>query len=156
VSRSRSNRSKKLEDEADKVYTIATPFQTNDAKILLIERDDDGIEVIVGNIPTPKQYDTDKNYPNNLDNENTMRAHATAQWIVAEATDLFSEYDWKTSNYKTNKPNYHLKDIYFTCERSEVDDAVLTAKRFLTKLEEQSVKHKRHFYTLRRGPSEDL
>lgn len=156
MSRSRSNRSAKLEDDADVVYTIATPFQIRDAKILLLDRAEDGVEVIVGNIPTPSKHDLDRNYPGNLEDEETMRAHAAAKWIITETTDMFSDYDWKTSSYKTNNPNYYLQDIYFTCERDEVDDAVMTAKKFLTALEEKSLHHAREFDTIRRSPSDDL
>jgi hypothetical protein len=156
MSRSRPNRSAKLEDEADVVYTIATPFQTSDAKILLLDRDEDGVEVIVGNIPTPAKHDLDRNYPGNLEDEETMRTHAAAKWIITETTNIFSDYDWKTSSYKTNNPNYHLRDIYFTCERGEVDDAVMTAKKFLTALEEKSLQHAQEFDTIRQSPREDL
>jgi hypothetical protein len=156
MSRSRPNRSRKLEDEADVVYNIDTPFQSSDAKILLIDRGEDGVEVIIGNIPTPTKYDLDRNYPGNLDDDDKMRTHAVAKWIVTETTSKLADYDWKTSSYKTNKPNYHLRDVYFTCERSEVDDAVLAAKKFLTELEEKSVRHAEEFDSVRYSPSADL
>jgi hypothetical protein len=156
MSRSRRNRSAKLEDDADLVYDVAMPFQSSDAKILLIDRGEEGVEVIVGNIPTPAKYNLDRNYPDNLKDESTMRAHAAAKWIVTETMDMFSEYDWKTSSYKTNNPNYHLRDVYFVCDRDEVDNAVMTAKKFLTRLEEKSMKHAREFDTTLRGPSQEF
>ena len=156
MSRRRPNRSLKLEDEVDVEYTIEMPFNDRDAKILLIERGDEGIEVIVGNIPTPSRHDTDRNYPSVLEDEETMRTHAAAQWIITETTQMFSDYDWKTSDYKSNNPNYHLRDIYFNCEPSEVDDAVLTAKKFIAELEEKSIKHTKEFGTLRNSPSKEL
>mgnify|MGYP007026972239 CR=1 FL=1 len=106
----RSNRSAKLEDEADVVYTIDTPFHNRDAKILLIDRDTDEVEMIIGDIPTPSKYCLDKNYPENLEKEETMRTHAAAKWIVTESLEVLSNYDWETSDYKTNNPNYHLHD----------------------------------------------
>lgn len=153
MSRRRPNRSTKLADEADVEYTIGMPFHNRDSKILLIDREEE-IEVIVGNIPTPAKHDLDRNYPGNLEDEETMRAHAAAQWIITETTQMFSDYDWKTSDYKSNNPNYHLRDIYFTCERSEIDNAVLTAKKFLAGVEEKSLKHAREFDTVRTAPSE--
>lgn len=153
MSRKRKNRSARLEDEADVVYTIATPFHTGDAKILLLDRDEDGVEVIVGNFPKPAKYGLDLNYS---EDEETMRARAAAKWIITETTDMFSDYDWKTSSYKSNNPNYYLRDIYFTCERDEVDDAVMTAKKFLTALEEKYLQHAREFDITPQGPREDL
>lgn len=156
MSRRKSNRSEKLADEADVEYIVEMPFHSRDAKILLIEREDEEIEVIVGNIPTPAKHDLDRNYPENLEDEEKMRSHSAAQWIITETTQMFSDYDWKTSYYKSNNPNYHLRDIYFTCERSKIDDAVLTAKQFLTELEGKSLKHAEEFDTVRTAPSKEL
>ena len=156
MSRRRSNRSAKLVDEADVEYTIDMPFQDRDAKILLIERDEERIEVIVGDIPTPAKHDIDRNYPDNLEDEATMRAHAAAQWIITETTQRFSDYEWQTSSYKSNNPNYHLRDIYFECEREDIDDAVLNAKKFLSELEEKSLKHAREFDTVPTAPSDNF
>lgn len=156
MSRRRSNRSSKLEDEADVEYTIEMPFHNRDSKILLLDREDEGIEVIVGDIPTPKKHDLDRNYPDNLDDEETMYAHAAAKWIVTETTQMFDEFDWKTSSYKSNNPNYHLRDIYFTCDRTELDDAVMTAKKFLMILEEKSLRHAREYDLAVTEPAEKL
>ena len=156
MTRRRSNRSAKLEDEADIVYTIDTPFQNRDVKILLIDRDSDEVEVIIGDIPTPSKYRLDKNYPGNLENEETMRAHAAAKWIVTESLEVLSNYDWKTSDYKTNNPNYHLHGVYFTCSYEEVDDAVMAAKQFITTLEQKSRQHAYEFEISQPSPSEEL
>lgn len=152
----RSNRSAKKEDEADVTYSIDMPFHSRDAKILLIAQDDGKVEVIVGDIPMPANHELDRNYPDNLDDEEKMREHAAAQWIFTETTTLFSEYDWEASRYKTHNPNYHLRDVYFTCERSELDEAVLAAKKFLADIEEKSFRHAREFDTAKHRPLQDL
>ena len=156
MTRRRSNRSARLDDEADIVYTIDTPFQNRDAKILLIDRGSDRVEVTIGNIPTPSKYRLDKNYPGNLENEETMRTHAAAKWIVTESLEALSNYDWETSDYKTNNPNYHLRDVYFTCSYDEVDDAVMAAKQFIMALEQKSRQHAREFEISQPSPSEEL
>lgn len=140
-----SNRSAKLEDEADARYDIDTPFTEQNAKILLIERGEDEVEVIVGDIPEPSGYNLDRSYPDMLEDEEHMRCHAVAEWIVDETTRMFSGYDWETSEYKTTNPNYHLRDIYFTCDKDELDQAVLTAKKFITELEEKTLMHAKRF-----------
>jgi len=151
-----SNRSAKLRDEADVRYDIDTPFSDLDAKILLIERGEDEVEVIVGDIPEPVGYNLDKNHPNQLEDEEGMRRHTIAEWIVDETTRVFSTYDWQTSEYKTNNPNYHLRDVYFTCSKDELDQAVMTAKKFLTELEEKALLHAKKFDRAYHSPRDDL
>jgi len=149
-------RSSKVEDEADIIYSITTPFQSSDSKILLLTQDDEKIEVIIGKIPAPIGYYTDRNYPDQLENENSMRKHSVAKWIVDETTQILSEYDFETSNHISNKPNHYLSDIYFTCKREKVNDAVMDAKRFLTELEQKTLQHEREFGNLSQCPSEEL
>jgi len=151
-----SNRSARLKDEADVRYDIDTPFNSHDAKILLIERGEDEVEVIVGDIPEPTGYNLDKNYSDLLEEEEQMRCHAVAKWIVDDLTMMFSEYDWEISEYKTNNPNYHLRDIYFTCSKDELDQAVMTSKKFITVLEEKTLKHAKMFDRTYHSPSDDL
>jgi hypothetical protein len=151
-----SNRSAKLGDKADVRYDIATPFTDYDAKILLIERGEDEVEVIVGDIPEPAGYNLDKNSSDLLEDEEQLRCHAVAEWIVDETTRMFSGYDWETSEYKTNDPNYHLRDVYFTCGKDELDQAVMTAKKFITKLEEKTLMHAKKFDRSYYSPRDDL
>jgi hypothetical protein len=151
-----SNRSAKLKNEADVRYEIDTPFTGHDAKILLIERGENEVEIIVGDIPEPAGYNLDKNHPDLLEDEESLRYHAVAEWIVDETTRMFSEYDWETSEYKTNNPNYHLRDIYFTCSKNELDQAVMTAKKFITELEEKTLMHAKKFDRPYHSPSDDL
>jgi len=156
MANSRPSRSRRLQDEADVKYEIDLPFASNDAEILLIERDDDEVEVIVGGVPEPSGYNLDKNYPDNLEEDENMRRHAVAEWIVDETTEMFADYDWETSEYKTNNPNYHLRDVYFTCRKDELEDAVLTAKKFLTTLEEKTLAHAKEFDRHYHSPRDDL
>lgn len=152
----RSNRSARLDGEADVRYDIDTPFTGYDAKILVIERGEDEVEVIVGDIPEPAGYNLDRNSPELLENEDQMRCHAVAEWIVDETTRMFSEYDWETSEYKTNNPNYHLRDVYFTCSKDELEQAVLTAKAFITELEKRALRHAKEFDRAYHSPVDDL
>lgn len=156
MARNRVSRSKKLENEADVIYTIDMPFHLRDSKIMLINRGEDEVEVIVGNIPVPSKYDLDRNNPEILEDDETMRGHVSAKWIVTETTEMFSNYDWKTSSSKSRNPNYHLNDIYFTCKREQVEDAVITAKKFLAELEEKSLQHAREFNTAPPSPLHQL
>jgi len=151
-----SNRSAKLGDKADVRYDIDTPFIDHDAKILLIERGENEVEVIVGDIPEPAGYNLDKNHSDPLEDEKQLRCHAVAEWIIDETTRMFSEYDWETSEYKTNNPNHHLRDIYFTCSKDELDQAVMTAKKFITELEEKTLMHAKTFDRPYYSPRDDL
>lgn len=151
-----SNRSARLENEADVRYDIDTPFSDHDAKILLIERGEDEVEVLVGNIPEPAKYNLDRNNPNLLEDDEEMRCHTVAKWIVDETTEMFSEYDWRTSEYKTTNPNYHLRDIYFTCSRDELDQAVMTAKKFIIELEEKTLMQAKKFDQTYYSPNDEL
>jgi len=117
-----------IEDDADVVYIVSNLFQTNDAKILLVDLGDDTVEVVIGYLPSPIGYNLDRNYPEALDDEEKLRSHVIAKRIVKESTVLLSDYDWKTYSYQTSKPNYYLGEVYFTCAKSEVNDAVLAAK----------------------------
>jgi len=151
-----SNRSAKLKDDADVRYDIDTPFTDHDAKILLIERGEDEVEVVVGDIPEPAGYNLDRNQPGQLEDEEQIRCHAVAEWILDETTRLFSEYDWETSEYKTNNPNYHLRDVYFTCSKADLDQAVMAAKKFITELEEKALMHAKRFDRSYYSPTDDL
>jgi hypothetical protein len=150
------NRSTRLRNKADVTYDIALPFADGDAEILLIERGEDEVEVIVGGLPEPTGYNLDKNYPENLDDEEAMRRHAVAEWIVEETTEVFSDYEWEISEYKTNNPNYHLRDVYFTCSKDELEDAVLTAKKFVNTLEEKAFLHAKRFDRAYNSPRDEL
>ncbi|SDJ59421.1 hypothetical protein [Natronorubrum texcoconense] len=151
-----SNRSAKLRDEADIKYDIDMPFSSRDSEILLIEQNDDEVEVIVGNIPEPSGYNLDRNYPENLEDEENMRRHTVAEWIVEETTEMFTDYEWETSEYKSNNPNYHLRDVYFTCDKDELDNAVLTAKTFLAEIERKALSHAKRFDRTYNSPTDDL
>lgn len=126
------SRSDRKGDDADVTYEIATPFSHVDAAIHLFV-EGDSVEVLIGHIPEPYMYHD--NY--DTDNREKLDQHAIAQWIVDEAAEELAEWEYNTSDYKTNNPNYHLRDVYFKCNRSEVNEAVLAAKRFLTTLEQK-------------------
>ncbi len=85
-----------------------------------------------------------------------MQRNAVAEWIIEETTKLFSEYDWETSEYKSNNPNYHLRDIYFTCRKDELDEAVMAAKKFITELEEKALMHAKKFDRTYYSPRDEL
>lgn len=136
MANSRPSRSDRKGDEADVSYDFATPFSRGDATIYLFRQDDGSVEVLIGHIPQPYFY-----YDNyNTDNREKLDQHAIAHWIVDDAASELQQWDYNTSSYETNNPNYHLHDIYFECERSEVNEAVLAAKRFLTTIEQKVVK----------------
>lgn len=139
------NKASRVREEADAVFDVDMPFQYLDSMILLQEKSGDEIEVIVGNIPTPSNLDTERNSPESLKEEDTKHSYLIAQWIFEGVVKNFRDYDWETSDYKTNSGNRHIRDIYFTCELDEIDEAVLAAKKFLMELEEQTYRHSKKF-----------
>jgi len=145
-----------IEEDADAVYTVSNLFQSNDAKILLVDLGDETVEIVIGYLPAPLDYNLDRNYPDALEDEEKMRSHAVANWIVSEAAEVLSDYEWETYSYQTAKPNYVLGEVYFTCAKSEVNEAVLAAKKFLIQLEEKSLRHQREFGTVRESPIDQL
>lgn len=145
-----------IEEDADAVYTVSNLFQSNDAKILLVNLGDETVEVVIGYLPAPLDYNLDRNYPDVLDDEEAMRSYVVANWIVSESAEVLSEFEWETYSYQTAKPNYHLGEIYFTCTTSEVNTAVMAAKKFLIQLEERSLRHQREFGTMRESPLDQL
>lgn len=153
MSRSSPSRSDRKADDADVSYEIATPFQGSNAAIHLFARDDDLVEVLIAHIPEPHHYYN--NY--NSDSRDFLDQHAVGRWILDDVGSELQNWDYRTSSYKTNNPNYHLRDVYFECDRSEVNEAVLSAKRFLTKLEEKVVKQKQGRKSeLSNSPQKDL
>jgi len=153
MSRSSPSRSDRKADDADISYEIATPFQGNDAAIHLFSQDNDSVEVLIAHIPEPHYY-----YNNgNRDSRDYLDQHAVARWILDDVGSELQKWEYQTSSYKTNNPYYHLRDVYFECDRSEVNEAVLSAKRFLTKLEEKVVKQKQNVEkNLSNSPLNDL
>ena len=145
-----------IEEDADAAYTVSNLFQSNDAKILLIDVGDETVEVVIGYLPAPLNYNLDRNYPDILDDEEKMRSHVVANWIVSEAAGALSDYEWETYSYQTANPNYVLGELYFTCAKSEVNEAVLAAKKFLIQLEEKSLRHQREFGTVRESPLNEV
>lgn len=138
MSRSSPSRSGRKSDDADVSYEIKMSFEKRNATIYLFAHDDETVEVLIGNIPVPAKYHN--NY-NSTDND-FHRQHGVARWIVDDAAQELDEWGYKTSSYKSNNPNYFLRDVYFKCENSEVNTAVLAAKRFLTTLEEKVVRQR--------------
>lgn len=145
-----------IEGDADAVYTVSNLFQSNDAKILLVSLDDETVEVVIGYLPGPSNYNVDQNYPEALNNEQKRRSHVVANWIVSEAAEVLSDYNWETYSYQTAKPNYHLGEIYFICAKSEVNKAVIAAKKFLVQLEEKSHHHRQEFGSVWESPQNQL
>ncbi|WP_424001020.1 hypothetical protein ACOZ4I_15220 [Haloarcula salina] len=152
MANSSPSRSDRKADEADVSYDIATPFSTLDAGIYLFEKED-SVEVLIGHIPEPYMY-----YDNyNTDNREQLDQHAIARWIVDDVASELSDWEHETSFYSTRNPNYHLRDIYFECDQSEVNEAVLSARRFLITLEEKVVKQKQRIdRELGNSPLQDL
>ncbi len=146
MSRSRPSRSGKYADDADVTYEIEMPFESRDSRIHLREIEDGEVEVIIAQIPVPEKYNTDRNYPRQLeDNEDKIRANATAKWVLKDSARMLDKYEWNTSSRKSNNPNYYLRDVYFTCDIDELDEAVMRAKKFLTELEGKVLNHAREF-----------
>jgi hypothetical protein len=149
--RSSPPRSTAVADEIDVTYEIEMPFDSKNAKINLIGRDDE-VEVLISDIPVPKGYGdmggSDKS---------RIKRHAVARWVVEDAARVIEEYDWATSSHVSRQRHRYLSDVYFSCDREELDDAVIAAKQFLTRLEEGVLEHARKFdSTLQETPSNAL
>lgn len=138
MSRSRRSRSGRKGDDADVTYNIEMPFERKNASIYLFGHEDETAEVLIGHIPEPMNYHN--NYHSS--DEDFLRQHGVARWIVDDAAEELENWDYKTSSYKTNNPNYHLRDVYFECDLADLNDAVLSAKRFLSTLEEKVIKQR--------------
>jgi len=135
MSRSSRSRSGRKGDDADVTYEIEMPFEGRNASIYLFGHEDETVEVLIGHVPEPVNYHN--NY-NSTDKE-FLCQHGVARWIVDEAAEELEDWGYKTSSYKTNNPNYHLRDVYFECDISELNDAVLAAKRALSTLERKVI-----------------
>lgn len=153
MSRSSPSRSQWKSDEIDVVYEVPMPFEGRNAKINLIDYDSE-IEIIISQIPAPEKYH--RNYRKQEDEE-VVKQHAVARWIVDDAAKELAAYDWNISSHKSHSGNRYLRDVYFTCKPESVDDAIMDAKKFLTNLEEKVLYHSRRFGAdLREPPSEKL
>jgi len=146
MSRSSPSRSARKADNADVSYEIATPFQSTNTTIHLFAKDDDSVEVLIARIPVPKHY-----------HDNHKDQSAVARWIIDDVGSELRNWEYRTSSHKSNNAHYYLRDIYFECNRSEVNEAVIAAKRFLTKLEEKVVRQRQNVENnLSRSPLNDL
>jgi len=137
MSRSRSSRSGRKADDADVSYEVETPFFGKTSTIYLFANDDQSVEVLIGNIPVPYFYHD--NY--NTDNREDLDQHAVSRWILEDSASELDPWEYNTSSSRSNSGNYYLQDVYFECERSDVNKAVLASKRFLVTLEEKVVAH---------------
>lgn len=150
-------------DGADIRYEIATPFNPhgNDAEILLFD-EGDTVEIIIHRIPDPATYYI--NYPNTASDElnpdateDKIRENEVAKWIIKESLEPLSRYDPEKSSYTTNSGNRHINDIYFTCDRTELNEAVLRAKEFLNMLEKKRFRQQQMYReNVGRSPEIDL
>lgn len=139
MARSSQSRSGRKGDDADVRYTVDLPFENRDATIYLFAKESETVEVLIGHIPEPVKYHN--NY--NSTGREVLDQHSVARWILDEAGQELDEWDYSKSSYKTNNPNYHLRDIYFECNINEVNEAVLAAKRFLNTIEERVIKQRK-------------
>ena len=138
MARSSPSRSQRKGDNADVSYDIDLPFSRKDATIYLFDEDDGTVEVLIGNVPEPLRYYI--NY--NSSDRDIHDQHAVARWILDDASHELKKWDYKTSSYKTNNPNYHFQDVYFKCDIEELNEAVLAAKRFLSSIEEKVIRQR--------------
>ncbi|MDB2272187.1 hypothetical protein PM032_14335 [Halorubrum ezzemoulense] len=138
MARSSQSRSGRKGDDADVSYNVNLPFENRDATIYLFAQEGETVEVLIGHIPEPVRFHD--NY--NATERDVLDQHAVARWILDEAGQELDEWDYNKSSYKTNNPNYHLRDVYFECGMNEVNDAVLAAKRFLNILEEKVIRQR--------------
>ena len=154
MSRSRLSRSERVSDEVDVTYKIEMPFEGRSSKICLIDRGDE-IEVVVAQVPVPAWYHINSN--NRRGDVETEKKHSVSRWILEDAARVLDQYDWKDSSSRSANGNYYLRDVYFTCDFEDVDDAVMDAKKFLTDLEEKVLHHSRRIdSSLQEPPSELL
>lgn len=150
-------------DDADVRYEIATPFNPrgNDAEILLFD-EGDTVEIIVHRIPEPATYYI--NSPNTASDElnpdtteDKIRENEVANWIMKETLETLSRYGPEKSSYTTNSGNRHINDVYFTCDRSELNEAVLRAKEFVHTLEQKRFRQQQMYReNVGRSPERDL
>ena len=132
------SRSGRKGDDADVKYNIDMPFENNNVTIYLFAEEDETVEVLIGHIPEPLNYHD--NY--NSSDRNVLDQHAVSRWMLHDASHELQEWDYETSSYITNNPNYNLRDIYFKCDIQELNEAVLAAKRFLNSFEEKVIRQR--------------
>lgn len=138
MARSSPSRSGCKGDNADVSYNIDMPFEKQNATIYLFAEEDETVEVLIGHVPEPLKYHNN----HNSSSRDILDEHAVAHWILHDASQELKKWDCKTSSYKTNNPNYHLRDVYFRCDIQELNEAVLAAKRFLSSLEEKVIRQR--------------
>lgn len=154
MSRSSPSYSNRVSEKIDIIYEIEMPFEGRDAKINLLDQEDE-VEIVISQIPVPGGYH--QNYQSQRGETERVKQHGVARWVLADAARVLDEYDWNVSSHKANSGNRYLSDVYFTCNREDVDDAVMDAKKFLTDLEEKVLHHSRRSdIDLREPPSEML
>jgi len=127
------SRSDRKADDADVSYNIATLFTGRDTAIHLFKKDNNSVEVLIAKIPEPDRYYN--NY--NTDDREKLDQHAIGRWIVEDSARELEKWDYNTSSYKTNSGNRHLRDVYFECDRSEINEAIIKAKRFVNTFEQK-------------------
>jgi hypothetical protein len=153
MSRSRASRSGFKSDEIDVTYDIDTPFEGRSAGINIIDQGSE-VEIIISQIPVPDGYH--RNY-RQYEDDDYVKKHAVARWVLEDAARVLDKYKWTESSSKSNSGNYYLKDVYFTCDKSEVNKAVLDSKKFLVRLEEKVFYHSNKFdIDLQDSPINDL
>jgi 5'-deoxynucleotidase YfbR-like HD superfamily hydrolase len=153
MSRRRPSRSESKSDEIDVTYEIDTPFKLGSAEINLINQDNE-VEIIISHIPVPEGYH--RNY-RQYEDDDYVKKHTAARWILEDAARVLDRYEWTDSSSKSNRGNLNLNDVYFTCDKSNVNKAILDSKKFLVRLEENVFYHSNKFdIDLQYSPRNDL
>lgn len=137
MSRSRPSRSERKKDRADVDYDVAVPFSSGVATIYLFELEDDEVEVIIANIPVPPEIV-------NL-HPNAEETRAVSEWILKDTAKELEKWGYNTSCARSQTNNYFLRDIWFRCARSEVNEAFVAARMFIIKLEAKVRVQREHF-----------
>lgn len=160
-----SSRSTNRADEAEIVYTISNPFHRRDSEILVLEESNNNVEIIIGNIPIPKPFHfggwnipggLESDPPYSVENDSVKPQHSVANWILSETTSILSGYELSASSHVANSGHEHLADIYFICDKTEVENAVLSAKKFLIELEKKTLDYNKEFDNLTEHPRKKL
>jgi hypothetical protein len=138
------NRSHRIRDEVDEVYTFPIKhdhlgYDIENATVLVNRREDGTATVLLTDPPGRQGYYL--NYSDPPEEPAREALHQLAEDLVERAETLLEEYDPQLSRWKANSGNRSLRDIYVQVDVDEIEDVILKMYQLLVEFKPRYLEH---------------
>lgn len=142
------NRSHRIRDEVDEVYTFPMKhhhlgYDIENATVLVNRHENGTATVLLNDPPASQGYYL--NYSDPPEEPARAALHELAEELVERAETLLDEYDLQLSHWKANSGNRSLRDLYVQVDVDEVEDVILKMYQLLVEFKARYIEHLKEY-----------